>query len=579
MKISTGKIHDHLRLLYGRDSGEATYHQLKELLEKVRRRLPEPAPRYLSPQDSVLITYGDMVQEPQQRPLRSLADFVSRHLKGAISSVHILPFYPYSSDDGFSVIDYKAVDQALGAWADVRALGSHFRLMFDAVINHISAQSEWFRRFLAGDPQYQDYFVVVPPGTDVSQVFRPRALPLLTAFQTAGGEKWVWTTFSEDQVDLNFGNPEVLLRVVEVLLFYVEQGAELIRLDAIGFLWKEPGSASIHLPQTHCLVQLFRSVLDEVAPQVILITETNVPHQDNISYFGDGYNEAQMVYNFSLPPLTLHAFHTGSAKTLSQWASGLSLPSDQTTFFNFLASHDGIGLTPARDLLHDEEVQALVERVEALGGFVSYRHNADGSQTAYELNINYMDALADPAAAEGADLVARRFLAAQAIMLALRGVPAIYFHSLFGSRSWREGVAQSGHNRTINRQKLDRSRLEAELADPTSLRHKVFFPYRALLQERAGQAAFHPHGGQKVMFYHDAIFALLRSSPDGREHLLCLHNVSGQSQEVNVNRRQLPLSPDAPLRDLVSGRLFTADHSDKWSLVLEPYQVLWLAEA
>lgn len=578
MDITSGQIYHHLRALYGGETGEATYHQLNELLEQYRLRLPQPSRRRLSQQDAVLITYGDMVQERQQRPLHSLAGFLGDHLRDALTTVHVLPFYPYSSDDGFSVIDYKAVDPALGTWADVRELGRDFRLMFDAVINHVSVESEWFRRFQAGDPQYQDYFVVVPPGTDVSAVFRPRALPLLTPFQTAGGQKLVWTTFSEDQADLNFARPEVLLRIVDVLLFYVAQGAELIRLDAIAFMWKEPGTASIHRPQTHRLIQLFRSVLDVVAPQVILITETNVPHQDNVSYFGDGRNEAQMVYNFSLPPLTLHTFHSGNATVLARWASSLELPSDETTFFNFLASHDGIGVTPARDLLSGEEIQALVERVAALGGRVSYRHNPDGSQSPYELNINYLDALGDPAAEEGADLVARRFLAAQAIMLALRGVPGIYFHSLFGSRSWHEGVAESGRNRSINRQKLERAEIEAELADPNSLRHKVFFPYLALLQTRAGQAAFHPHGRQKVMFYHDAVFALLRSSPGGHDHLLCLHNVSDQNQEVTVKRRRLPIAADALLLDLISGREY-APGGDRWTVELEPYQVLWLREA
>jgi glucosylglycerate phosphorylase len=579
MNVVTSETAHHLHALYGGETSGATYNQLNLLLKQYRPRLPRPASRRLTQEDAVLITYGDMVREPGERPLRSLARFVSRHLKGSISTVHILPFYPYSSDDGFSVIEYKAVDPELGTWNDVREAGRHFRLMFDAVINHMSVQSEWFRRFLAGDDAYQDYFVVVPPGTDLSQVFRPRALPLLTPFPSAKGEKLVWTTFSEDQVDLNFANPEVLLRILDVLLFYVEQGAELIRLDAIAFLWKEPGTSSVHLPQTHRLIQLFRSVLDEVAPQVVLITETNVPHKDNVSYFGNGYDEAQMVYNFSLPPLTLHAFHTGSAKILSQWASTLVLPSDQTTFFNFLASHDGIGVTPARDLLPPEAIQALVERVAALGGRVSYRHNPDGSKTPYELNINYLDALGDPAAgAEPRERVAGRFLAAQAVMLALRGVPGIYFHSLFGSRSWVEGVAETGRNRTINRQKVARETLEAELADPGSLRHHVFFPYLELLQKRAGRAAFHPNGEQEVMFYHDAVFALLRTSPGGDDHVLCLHNVSAQRQQVIVDRGKLPLPPDGPLLDLVSGHVYPAPPAGEWTLTLGPYQVIWLCK-
>ncbi|MCI0399472.1 MAG: sugar phosphorylase, partial [Chloroflexi bacterium] len=343
------RIRDHLSYLYDAETAGHLWPRLQALLDGFRRRNPHrpasqtaPAGRF-DERDVILITYGDMVYEAGQPPLRSLAEFLETTLPGVVTGVHLLPFFPYSSDDGFSVIDYKAVNPALGSWDDVARIGGNFRLMFDAVVNHVSVQSDWFGRFLAGDPRYQEYFVVPPGDANLSQVFRPRALPLLTPFQTAAGEKLVWTTFSADQVDLNFKNPDVLLEILDVLLFYVEQGAEFIRLDAIAFLWKESGTACLHRPQTHRLVQLFRAVLDEVAPTASLITETNVPHQDNIAYFGDGANEAQMVYNFSLPPLVLHAFHSGQATTLATWARGLDLPSAQASFFNFLASHDGIG--------------------------------------------------------------------------------------------------------------------------------------------------------------------------------------------------------------------------------------------
>ena len=301
----------------------------------------------------------------------------------------------------FSVIDYRAVDPNLGEWENVAEIGDKFRLMFDAVINHISAESDWFQGFLRDEIPYREFFTIVEPGTDLSQVFRPRALPLLTPVQqdsNDGGpvERLVWTTFSADQIDLNYRSPDLLLDVLELLLFYISQGAQFIRLDAIAFIWKEIGTSCIHLPQAHRLIQLKRKVLDQVAPGVALITETNVPHEDNVSYFGDGTNEAQMVYNFSLPPLTLHAFHTGNAQTISRWAESLSLPSDQVTFFNFLASHDGIGVTPARGLLSDKEITDMADRVRALGGYVSEKANPDGSTSPYELNINFLDALADP---------------------------------------------------------------------------------------------------------------------------------------------------------------------------------------
>ena len=512
---------------------------------------------YFDERDAVLITYGDMVQEAGERPLSTLASFLRQHLRGIINTVHLLPFYPYSSDDGFSVIDYWAVDNALGNWKDVAEIGRDFQLMFDAVINHVSAQSDWFQGFLRNEAPFNDYFITANPEADLTAVFRPRALPLLTEYKTSSGTHHVWTTFSPDQVDLNFANPDLLLKITDLLLFYVQKGAQFIRLDAIGFMWKEIGTSCLHLPQTHRIIQLWRTVLDRIAPHVVLITETNVPHQENISYFGNGRNEAQMVYNFSLPPLLLHTFHRGDAQQLSKWAASLELPSDRVTFFNFCASHDGIGLTPARGILSDTEIEAIAARVQALGGFVSYKANGDGSQSAYELNISYVNALGMPHVAEANSWVARRFLASQAIMLALRGVPGIYFHSLFGSQNWLEGVRQTGRNRTVNRQKLQRKQLEAELK--RGLRQMIFSGYANLLRYRTVEKAFHPTGEQNIINLHPAIFAIARSY--AQERILCLHNVSAENVTVSLPDSGLDLLTETAVASKIS---------------LAPYQVAWI---
>ncbi|WP_420643126.1 alpha-amylase family glycosyl hydrolase [Candidatus Leptofilum sp.] len=552
-------ILEHLTFLYGAETAVQLLPKLVSLLDTVRPQLPElpEATSFFSEKDSVLITYGDQVQAPGEAPLKTLAHFCKDKLDGRIQTIHLLPFYPSSSDDGFSVIDYKAVDPALGSWEDVATFRDNFQLMFDAVINHISAKSNWFQRYLKGDPAYDDFFVTVDPQADLSAVFRPRALPLLTPFQTQSGTRHLWTTFSDDQIDLNYANPNVLLAVLDALLFYVAQGATTIRLDAIGFMWKEIGTRSLNLPQTHRLIQLMRAVLDAVAPQVVLITETNVPHEENISYFGNGRNEAQMVYNFSLPPLLLHTFHTGNAQQLAEWASTLELPSERVTFFNFCASHDGIGVTPARGILTDGQINAMAERVQKLGGYVSYKANGDGTQAAYELNINYLNALGVPGTAESDELMARRFLAAQAIMLALRGVPGIYFHSLFGSQNWHEGVQQTGRNRSINRQKFQRDALEQALQ--TGLRQLVFSGYSHLLRLRTSEKAFHPVGEQKILNLHPAVFAILRSHQG--EAVLCLQNVAARSVQI-----ELPLAG----QDLVTGTAVPAHFT------LAPYQIVWL---
>jgi sucrose phosphorylase len=552
---------DQLTALYEGDDVLRVFTRVQAILHNYRIRIPARNGE-ITERDSLLITYGDQVQTQNEKPLQTLNKFCEKYLTNVVSGIHILPFYPWTSDDGFSVVDYRRIDPALGTWGDVSAM-QNFRLMFDGVINHISSQSEWFQGFLQDDPHYRDYFITINGEPDLSQVVRPRVLPLLTTFETPSGEKKVWTTFSADQIDLNFKNPEVLLEILDILLLYIERGATFIRLDAIAYLWKEIGTTCIHLPQTHHVIQFLRAAINEVAPHLHLITETNVPHTDNISYFGDGTNEAQLVYNFALPPLTLHTFHTGDARVLSDWARTLTLPSDKTTFFNFLASHDGIGLNPARGILSNADIDSLVNKVIEHGGLISYKHNADGTQSPYEMNINYFDALSNPNRNESMDLQVDRFIAAQAIMLSIIGVPGIYFHSLFGSRGWLAGVQQTGRNRTINREKLQLDELQDQLADNNSLRFKVFTRYSQLLKARSSASAFHPHGMQKILDLHSSLFAIERVSPDGKSSALCLHNVSQGQISFSTNYES-------------AIDLFTGQKIQISNVTLESYQVLWL---
>jgi glycosidase len=527
----------------------------------------------LTQRDALLITYGDQVTEAGQAPLQALNDFLRKRLAGIVSGMHLLPFYPSSSDDGFAVKDFFAVDPALGSWNDIAGIGQNFDLMFDGVLNHVSAQGDWFQAFLRGDPKFRDFFITVNDDLDLSQVVRPRALPLLTEFETSTGPQNVWTTFSADQVDLNFKNPEVFLAVVDALLFYVEKGARFIRLDAIAYLWKELGTSCIHLPQTHRIVQLLRKVLDQVAPYVLLITETNVPHADNLSYFGDGTNEAQLVYNFALPPLVLHSLATGNAEALTRWAANLRLPSDHVTFFNFLASHDGIGLNPARGILSNSEIEALVRRTQDHGGYVSWKQNSDGTKSPYELNISYFDAISDPAnSSEPIGTQVDRFMAAQAIMLALAGMPGIYFHSIFGSRNDRAGADASKIPRRINRQKFIRAELERELADEDSLRSQVFARFKHLLAVRRAEPAFNPNARQQVLRLDPRVFALLRTRGDKSKTVLCLHNLSNEKVAIALEISGLQTGRWVDVAR--PGRAFTTNDAGA-KLDLAPYEVLW----
>lgn len=563
-------LFERIAFLYGDDIARGLLPRLEQMIRVARagtRRQAGAIKTELSEREVLLITYPDQVHEAGVRPIVSLNAFLTQHLFDSISGVHLLPFYPSSSDDGFSVIDYRAVDPMLGDWEDVARLGQSFDLMFDAVINHASARSEWFKHFLLNDPAYSNYFISVSGKPDLSRVVRPRTSPVLTSFPTAAGEKKVWTTFSADQIDLNYHDPDVLVNMLDTLLFYVQQGARFIRLDAIAYLWKEIGTSCIHLPQTHAIIQIIRAVLDKVAPWVQLITETNVPHSQNISYFGNGDDEAQLVYNFALPPLVLHALAKGDASVLSSWAQTLELPSRRTTFFNFLASHDGIGVTPLHGILNDGELDTLIKRTRARGGYVSFKQGSDGASSPYELNINYLDALSEPN--EPLDTLVDRYIAAQAIMLSLIGVPGIYFHSFFGSRGDRNGAEASGIPRRINRQKFSRPELERDLADPNSLRTRVLTRFAELVRIRRSHAAFHPHGKQRVIETCERVYAVERIAPDDSERMLCVHNLTNAPVSCRV-----PNEGEDWVDQLSSKRI---EHTvgGYSSIELQPYQVVW----
>ena len=551
-------------------------HKTPEILEAERRVVPEDR---FTERDIVVITYGDLIQAPPRKPLEVLCDVANIFLGGMASTIHVLPFFPYSSDRGFSVIDFKEVDPNIGTWEDIERVSTSFRLMFDGVLNHISAQSEWFQEYLNGNPEYSEFFIsyerpdAIPP-EQMALILRPRTSPLLSEVMTINGPRWVWTTFSPDQIDLNFRNPEVLLRVLRVLLFYVERGADLIRMDAATYLWKELGTSCAHLPQTHAIVRFLRAALDAVAADVAIVTETNVPHADNISYFGDGTNEAHMVYNFSLPPLVLHSFIAGDCTRLARWAASLEKPSALTTYFNFLDSHDGIGLMGARGILTDEEIAVMVERTEAHGGKISYRSVPDGGVSPYEMNITWFDAINDPHSDEDITRKVDRFVASRSIALVLAGVPGVYLPSLSGSQIAPMETNELIDARAINRLNFSEHSMIEAFMDAESVAYQVATRYRKLAEHRVAMPAFHPNAKQKILPTDGSVFAVHRRSRDGRSTVLALVSITAEPRTVWLVRSHLEVA-EQRWRDRFTAKDFVASEH-KLEVPLSPYQVLWL---
>ena len=538
--------------------------RLEPRLESRRRHLRPRHP--ISPWDQTdvfLICYPDQVLAPGVPPLRSLSDFGRDHLGGLFGGLHLLPFFPSSSDDGFSVTDYRQVDPAFGAWEDVAALGGDFRLMVDLVLNHASAQGAWFAAFCRGEPPYDEFFRVPEPDGDWSRVVRPRATPLFTSHATSSGQRQLWTTFGPDQVDLDYRRPEVLLEMVDVMLDYVGHGAEVIRLDAVAYLGKRSGTNCLHQPETHAVVKLLRLAARAAAPWVRLITETNVPHADGLTYFGDG-DESDLVYSFALPPLAVHALTTGNARPLTDWAASLDSPPREGAFFHFLASHDGIGLNGAAGWLSPAQTETLVERARSCGA-VSSRSDGAGGVRAYELNVNLLDMLAgEPPEAPLPDAALARFLCAHAILLALAGVPAIYFHSLMGSRGDAAAVRRTGGLRSINREKLVRSVLEQELRQSGSQRRMILDGMTRLLQARRAHDSLHPRAPQVVLRHlPDGVFGVERTARDSAQRLVCLHETAGGGIVVAAGRGRG--------RDILTGESLRLDE-----VGLGPYQARWI---
>lgn len=520
--------------------------------------------------DVLLITYGDtIVASANTTPLVTLNSFLVNNFQNVISGVHILPFFPYSSDDGFAVIDYLEVNPALGTWQDIQAIAQNFDLMFDLVINHVSSQSDWFKQFQQGVKPGCDYFIEVDPTTDLSGVVRPRSSPLLAKVNTVKGEKYVWATFSHDQIDLNFANPEVLIEFVKIILTYVEKGAKYIRLDAVGYLWKQLDTSCIHLPETHATIRLLRELLEAIDGDVAIITETNVPNRENLSYFGNR-NEAHLIYNFSLPPLLLNALMTGKSKYLKTWMMSMPPAPLGCAYFNFTASHDGIGLRPVEGILSEAESKLLVKTMKKFGGKISHRVGADGQERPYEINISWFDAC--KGTVEGEDRwQIERFICSQTIMMSLEGIPAFYIHSLLATPNDTEKVAKTGSNRGINRHQWNYEQLTSLLENPQSSQSIVLNEIRRLLKIRRKHEAFHPNATQYTLHLGKAIFAFWRQSLTRDQSIFSIHNLSDRVKKIRLSELNL-VNTDA-WYDLISGHKID-DIYDKFEL--QPYQSAWI---
>ena len=521
-----------------------------------------------SEKDFFLITYADSVKKKKVKNLISLGNFLNKYCK-EFSFVHVLPFFPYSSDDGFAVKDFKKVNSEHGDWDDFKKISSSFKTMIDLVINHCSSENRLFKDFLNGSSLVSDFFIVSNEKFKESEkIVRPRSSDISKKINLNDKTKYVWCTFSHDQVDFNFKNPEVLIYLIEIMKFYLDKNVKALRLDAVAFIWKQLGSSCINLPQTHEIIRLLRLIIDNFYSDVLVITETNIPSHENLSYFGNN-NEAHCIYNFSLAPLLIHSIISGNGKYLKRWSRSMPPAQEKNSYLNFLSSHDGIGLRPLEGILPEKEIKNFINFFRKQGALFGLRKNKK-KESVYEVNITLLDAFKESYLGNDSFGI-KRFILAHTILFSMEGIPAVYIQNLVGSKNDYTKVKKTGSNRSINRKNWEFKLLEEKLKNKKSINHKIFNHLKEIISIRKKQPAFHPNATQFTLQLEDDFFGIWRQSIDRSQSIFCVSNLTNSLKKISLLNINLILTNE--WFDIISKKKI---NNLKGNITLKPYQTYWL---
>ncbi len=564
------KISSILRTIYKPSLNERDIDHLKDQIIQIIKKFNQNNSKKkltISEKTSLVICYGDNVNSNQKSSIQVFQNFFKKNLKKYFDAIHFLPFYPSSSDSGFAVKDHYKIEKRIGSWSDIKKISKSSHVMADIVINHSSARGLWFKNFLKKKRPGKDYFLTVNSKFNTSKVVRPRDHKLLKKIDIFGKSDFLWRTFSADQIDLDFKNPSVLLRFIKIMVHLVSNGVTIFRLDAIAYLWKKNGTNCINLKQTHEIVKLLRLISNLLNVETIIITETNLPEKENLSYFGKN-DEANWIYNFSLPPLLIHAFLFENSSYLNKWSKKLPNAKFQNSYLNFIASHDGIGMRPTEGILNKRSLSNFLKRLKKNGSKFSYRKIQNKSKKVYEANITVFDALKKSDADPNGKFFLERYIAAHAIMISFEGVPAIYFNSLFGKSNDEAKYVITGNNRDINRYKWNYENITKNLKDKNSKQSIFYQNLGKLLEIKRKQKAFHPNAKRLNINLGSKIFCYERISLDKKQTIICITNLSTKLQYIKINKNLIKY------RDLLGRKtFFTLDKKIK----LDPCQTIWLS--
>ena len=238
--------------------------------------------------------------------------------------------------------------------------------MSDIILNHASSKGTWFKNFLENHGEGRDFFLTVDKEFNTRNIVRARDHKLLQKFKTKNGYKLVWCTFSRDQIDFNFKNPKVLLAFIKLIIFLNNKGIKIFRFDAVAFIWKRKETNCVNLDQTHAIVRLFRTLLGFINNESKIVTETNLPFSENLSYFGNS-DEAHIIYNFSLAPLIINTLIKGNSAAFRRWSMSMPPAKDNNSYLNFIATHDGIGIRPLEGIIKNKEINILLNTFKRHG--------------------------------------------------------------------------------------------------------------------------------------------------------------------------------------------------------------------
>ncbi len=518
----------------------------------------------------VLITYADTVRKDNERSLITLERVLNRYFLTLSKVLHILPFLKSTSDGGFAVSSHEYLEDRFGNWADLKNLSNDHILMADLVLNHVSSSHLWVQQFIKSQEPGLSNIFSPSQQKDWSNVIRPRSSSLFSQINTSDGPRYVWTTFGPDQVDLNWQNPRMVLEFLKLLIKYLGNGVKWLRLDAVGFIWKEEGTTCLHLPKAHLIVKALKIQLSNLLNDGVLITETNVPQKENLSYLIPE-DEAHMAYNFPLPPLLLEAVITSRADLLNNWITNWPDLPVNTTMFNFTASHDGVGLRALEGLMSDQRLNDLLISCEKRGGLISHRRLSNGDDKPYELNISWWSAMED-SSRDSKRFQYERFILTQLVVIALKGVPAFYLPALLASDNDIKSFSMSGQRRDLNRERFKYEELSLTLQnDDSNASRNIKFLSKAM-EIRSILDSFHPSSQMECLTKDRSDLVAIKRGKN-RKIILAIHNFTENKLNYKINDLEFlnSISTNVDLKDYLSGKRYS-----NLSIVLDPFQVLWI---